>query len=395
MSNYITTKIIPTSKQENPLSESSTSVELSLNKTDIKDFSLETQQALTKALDNLSHGDFQQRWDVAKILPKLGVIAINPLQEILLDQSEDLEIRWFALKILGEFQAVEVIFTLVRLLETTEEEELITLASSTFAKQGKPAIKALSNFLRSPSHKFLATKALAQIRSVEIVEPLLSIVTDEDVKVRVTAIEALSNFEDSRITAVLIDALKDPSSEVRKEAVISLGLKAQSHPDLDLTSSLGELLHDLNLEVCKQAAIALSRMKTPLATSMLFEVLKATTTPIPLQMAIIRCLAWMETDLSLEYLHQALFLVTKNPIIEIITVLGRVNSENLRSQAVTILLDFYYSTPLLVKDPLISQSLAYAWGQLGDRRTKKALMEMQKTDNEILKAHANAALKAI
>lgn len=378
MPKQLLTKVISSSETENQSS-----------------FYLETNEALQQAFDSLFSGDFQQRWDVAKILPQFGAIAIKPLQKILLDENEELEIRWFALKILGEFQDVEIILTLVNLLETTEEEELISLASHTFAKQGKQAIEALSNFLMSSSHKFLATKALAQIPSIQVIEPLLSVVTDEDIDVRVMAIQALSNFSDSRITHVLIKALKDNSSRVRKEAVMSLALRAKSHPDLPITSLIAELLYDVNLEVCQKTAIALSRINTSLVTLKLFEVLKTSTTPLPLQITIIRCLGWIETSESLEYLNQALFLVNKTAIIEIITVLGLIKSENLRFQAVKILVNFYESSPLLVKDSLISKSLAYAWGQLGDSRSKKALIEIQKINNKIVKIHANAALKAI
>ena len=379
----------------NRISESIKENQFLVAQQDMQNVFLDSEEALKQALENLYNGDFQQRWDIAKILPKLGKIAIKPLQEILLDEQENLEIRWFALKILGEFQEVEVILTLVKLLETTEEEELISLASNTFAKQGKPAIKFLTNLLKLPSHKLVAAKALAQIRNQEVVEPLLSIVKDEDIRVRLIAIEALTNFQDAKITDVLIEALNDYSSKVRKEAVMSLGLRAKFDPNLDFTSSLGELLSDISLDVCQQTAIALSRVKTPAATSMLFEALKNYNTPIPLQITIIRCLGWIESQQSLEYLNQALFFLDKTSIIEIITILGRVNQDNLKSQAVEILLNFYYSSHPLVEDNLILKNLAYAWRQLGDYRAKKPLREMQKIKDNMIKTHVNSALNAI
>src|SRR3712207_8445144 len=51
------------------------------------------EQVLNLALDVLDAGDFQERWEVAKVFPKLGAIAIAPLLEILEDEDADLELR--------------------------------------------------------------------------------------------------------------------------------------------------------------------------------------------------------------------------------------------------------------------------------------------------------------
>jgi hypothetical protein len=103
----------------------------------------------------------------------------------------------------------------------------------------------------------------------------------------------------------------------------------------------------------------------------------------------------METPKSLEYLEQALLLVDEASIIEIITVLGRIKPENLRYQVVEILLDFYHSEHSSLKNSKINESLAYAWSQLGDNRTKNALIELQKSADSLVIIHANAALKLI
>lgn len=356
---------------------------------------LETNEILEKILNSLFNGDFQQRWEVVKILPKFGAIAIKPLEEILLDETEEVEIRWFCLKTLGEFQDIDIVLILTKLLETTEEEELITLASNILAKQGKQAIETLSNLLNSSSYKLLAIKALAQIPSREVIEPLLLMVTDNDIEIRVTALAALSSFSDLSITQVLIKALKDNSSQVRLEAVTNLGLRAKYNPNLPITSLIAELLYDINLEVCQKAAIALSRIKSKTSAKALWEVLKSSNTPVMLKTTIIKALAWMETPKSLEYLEQALLLVEEALIIEIITVLGRIKPEKLRYQAVEILLNFYHSEHPSLTNSKIKESLAYAWSQLGDNRTKNPLMELQKSQDSLVIIHANAALKLI
>jgi HEAT repeat protein len=85
------------------------------------------EQVLNLALDVLYAGDFQERWEVAKVFPKLGAIAIAPLIEILEDEEADLELRWFAARILGGFNDPTVITTLVELLKTSEDEDLAAM----------------------------------------------------------------------------------------------------------------------------------------------------------------------------------------------------------------------------------------------------------------------------
>ncbi|HEY9797962.1 MAG TPA: HEAT repeat domain-containing protein, partial [Leptolyngbyaceae cyanobacterium] len=237
-----------------------------LNDTDL-------EQVLNLALDVLEAGDFQERWDVAKLFPKLGAIAIAPLIEILQDDEAELELRWFAGRILGEFNHPTVITTLVDLLKTAEDEELSTMAAAALASLGDSAVEALTGLLADPESRLLATTSLSQIRRPEIIAPLLSVVNDPQVSVRSTAIEALSSFHDSRVPPVLLNALDDPAATVRKEAVIGLSLRSDLGEELDLLNRLKPLLYDFNREVCQQAAIALGRLGTDEAADALFEVI--------------------------------------------------------------------------------------------------------------------------
>ena len=100
----------------------------------------ELEQAVAIAIQILRVGDFQARWDIAKIFPKIGKPAVVPLLEILSDEKAELEIRWFALRILGEFNEPQIVISLVKLLEETEEEELARASAQTLAKIGQPAV---------------------------------------------------------------------------------------------------------------------------------------------------------------------------------------------------------------------------------------------------------------
>jgi len=357
-----------------------------LNDTDL-------EQVLNLALDVLEAGDFQERWDVAKLFPKLGAIAIAPLIEILQDDEAELELRWFAGRILGEFNHPTVITTLVDLLKTAEDEELSTMAAAALASLGDSAVEALTGLLADPESRLLATTSLSQIRRPEIIAPLLSVVNDPQVSVRSTAIEALSSFHDSRVPPVLLNALDDPAATVRKEAVIGLSLRSDLGEELDLLNRLKPLLYDFNREVCQQAAIALGRLGTDEAADALFEVIKSPATPVPLTDDFIRALGWVGTAKSLDYLQQALAHVSVECVVEIVRVLGRLEKPALKTKAAQILIDFLNSEHPARQVATVKQAVAQAWGELGEVAAIDGLIGLLADPVDSVRLHAIAALK--
>lgn len=357
-----------------------------LNDTDL-------EQVLNLALDVLNAGDFQERWDVAKVFPKLGQKAIAPLIEILADDDADLELRWFTARILGEFNHPSVITTLVDLLQTSEDEDLAAMAAEALTNLGNSAVDALASLLADPESRLLATTALSQIRRSEIIAPLLSVVQDSDVAVRSTAIEALSSFHDSRIPPILLDALDDHAAVVRKEAVIGLGLRSDLWQELDLFNRLKPLLYDFNREVCQQAAIALGRSQTDEAADALFEVLSSPATPVPLQIDFVRALGWVRTAKTLGYLQQALAGASVDCALEIVRVLGRFEEPILKTQAAQVLIDFLNSEHPVAKEVTVKQALSQALGQLEADNAIDALMGLLADAEDSVRLHAVAALK--
>ncbi|HEY9872860.1 MAG TPA: HEAT repeat domain-containing protein [Candidatus Obscuribacterales bacterium] len=353
------------------------------------------EQVLSLALNVLDNGDFQQRWDVAKLFTKLGDRAIAPLIEILEDEDADLELRWFAGRILGEFNHPSVVTSLVEMLRTSEDEELVEMATTTLANLGSSAIDALTALLTDSESRLLAVRSLSQIRHSYTVTPLLSVVNDELLQVRVAAIEALSSFHDSRIGPVLIEALNDLAAPVRKEAAIALGLRTDLREELDLVNRLKPLLYDFNLEVCTAAAIALGRMGTNEAAAALFEVLKSPATPIPLQVALVRALSWMGTADALEYLRPALTMTQVEVCLEIVTLLGRMEKPDLRPKAAQILIDFLSSGQPTAHHTSVKQSLALALGQLANTGAIDELIQMLADSDASVRLHAIAALKKL
>ena len=350
-------------------------------------------QVLNLALDVLYAGDFQERWEVAKVFPKLGAIAIAPLIEILEDEEADLELRWFAARILGGFNDPTVITTLVELLKTSEDEDLAAMAASTLSSLGDSAVEALASLLSNLESRLLATTALSQIRRPEIIAPLLGVVDDPQVAVRSTAIEALSSFHDPRIPPVLLGALNDRVAAVRKEAVIGLGLRSDLWKELDLLNRLKPLLYDFNGEVCQQAAIALGRSGTEEAADALFDALKSPATPVPLQIELIRALGWVRTAKTLDYLQQILAGGSVECVLEIVRGLGRLEEPILKTKASQILIDFLNSNHPAARIATVKQAIAQTWGQLGEISAIKALVELLADPVASVRLHAIAALK--
>ena len=354
-----------------------------------------TSPTLDLALEVLECGDFQERWEVAKLLPAFGKEAIAPLTEILEDEDDDLDRKWFAGRILGELDCPEAIAALVNLLRTSNDEDLAAIAASALANLGQPAIGALTELLERPESRFPATRALAQIRSCDTIEPLLLVVRDPDRQVRATAIEALGSFGDPRLLSVLIAALKDPAALVRKEAAIALGSRSPSTPEVNRLTHLQPLLDDVDLEVCQQAAIAISKLRTNEAANALFNVLSSPHTPIPLQVSLIQSLGWMATPSSLQYLQQSLPVVSEASVLEIVRVLGRIELATLHSLASDILLDWFKSNPLQLENSAIKQAFAHACGQLGISEASEVLLQLKEDANSGVKWHAIAALKRL
>ncbi|MEG4496246.1 HEAT repeat domain-containing protein [Microcoleus sp. F10-C6] len=364
------------------------------------------EQAVSLAIQALEWGDFQDRWEIAKVLPNLGNGAIAPLIAVLEDEDADTESRWFAARILGKFvkrsypvgNRPEVIQALVELVKNSDEE-LSQIAAETLGNLGPTAIESLATLLQQQDSRQFATAALAQIRRTETIPPLLSVVGDSQVAVRAHAIEALSSFHDSRIPPVLIAALKDPATAVRKEAVRALGARAYLDAELDLVNLLKPLLSDIRLEVCQQAAIAIGRVKTDAAAAALFELLRSPTTPVELQIETVRALSWMETAAALEYLQQTLIAELKNtnsPICqEIVTVLGRVEKPELKAKVAEIMLDLLESNHPAVQSAAIKQSLALGLGQLGDIRALDVLIQLLADADNSIRLHCTAALKQL
>ena len=367
---------------------------------------IDLPQIIDLALKILIGGDFQARWDAAKVFPRLGQIAIAPLMAILQDERADSELRWFAGRILGEFEDPEAVRALIQLLETDEDEELSIMAADALAHIGSSAIKGLESLLAEPSSRLLAVRSLARIRRRETIDPLLSVVGDADPSVRAAAIEALANFDEPQILPALVAALEDLATAVRREATIGLGLWAVRSsplpPELDIVELLEERLWDFNLEICQQAALALSRLQTLGAAAALARVLQSPVTPVPLQLSVLRSLGWMGTKEALDYLRGAMLdspgLVSDSEALpEAIRVLGRIENKDLRPKATEILIGLLQleEPPAAMRLAKTKQEIALALGYLGSQEAIDPLINMLADANTAVRLHTIYALQRL
>ncbi len=348
---------------------------------------------LELALAILEMGDFQQRWDVAKVLTQLGSKAIPSLIAILKDEDAEDELRWFAARILGELQHPDAIHALVELFQASQDEELQAIAATALGQMGTVAIPVLTQMLSCDHTRLLAVRSLAYIRTSDTITPLLTVVEDSQAAVRTAAIEALSSFHDQRVPPILLTSLDDVAPAVRRVAIQGLGYRPDLCAELDLVTRLQAKLYDLNIEVCCTAAVALARMGGDAAVKQLFTVLVSPHTPIPLQLEIIRALIWVETLSGLECLQQALNHTTSETLWqEIVTVLGRVQKPELTTAATAILLNLLSSPHPATKINSVKSAIALSLGHLGCLQATPLLTQMLDDTDEFVRLHAIAAL---
>jgi HEAT repeat protein len=375
--------------------------------------STDTEQSLKTvinlAIAVLEKGDFATRWDVAKLFPRWGEAAIAPLLEILENDYLDTEYRWFVARILANFSPATVIPALTKLMQETTDEELQVISSQSLANLGKEAIDTLSDLLTNTETRLFATEALGQIHSPLTIAPLLTVIDDPNPHIRQRAIASLINYPDPRIPPILIKAVEDLSSMVRKEAVIGISLNIQSLSTIvDLPALLKPLLGDINLEVGCQTINCFGKIATTEAIQILYELLPISYVPEQLKLEVIRTLGQIPTTTALQYLEKALYLYQDDHdnldpnnttdylfVKEIIHSFGQVNLPNLQAIATDILLRFVQSDHPALLQPEIRQSLVLTWGYLGDNRTIDYLILFLADENARVKLHCLAALQKL
>ncbi len=363
---------------------------------------------LDLALTVLEAGSFHDRWDVAKILSNFGADAVDALIDLLND--EDSELQWFIVRILGSFDHPGVVDALIEVLKTTDQEELSAMAVSVLstisADRHSEVIAKLSALLKNDSTRLLAVQTLGQIRRSQTVPLLLQVVNDADSQVRSIAIEALSSFHSPEITSVLAAAVQDLAVPVRCSAAAGLGFRhPQDCEHVDRVASLRPLLLDLNLDVCRQSAIALGRIGTQDAIAALSDVLQSPHTPEPLAVELVRALSWSNSLQGLTALQSALMQSTlaQSAKLEILHCLGRPDRADLKPYATEILLQALREPSEFLESaaarqalpPAFAKQIALSLGQLGDSKALIPLINLLSDPDVGVRLHVISALKSL
>ncbi|HIK43347.1 MAG TPA: HEAT repeat domain-containing protein [Leptolyngbyaceae cyanobacterium M65_K2018_010] len=351
--------------------------------------------SLSTLLTTLEMGDFQDRWEVAKVLPSYGEIALPSLLALLQADDEDWELRWFVTRILGEMAGPGVVEGLIAVLLQGTDSDLAETAALALGNCGEAAVTVLTPLLSHPTHKKLAVKALAQIRHPAALTPLLTVAQDEEDAVRLTVIEALGQFHGERVIPVLLTALQDSAAPVRRAAAIALGGSMATLPLETLEQELVPRLMDDALAVAEAVAITLGRSQTAVATASLERLLQAPQTPVPLKVVAAHCLGRQESDLALTALTQAWAGATDAVQLAIIAALERLG-ETHRKPTVQATFQAWLAA-LIGQNHAIGQkqAIALALGRLQTRSAIPLLQRLGQDAEESVQLHAAAALRMV
>lgn len=350
-------------------------------------------QILNGLLQALEWGDFQVRWDVSKLLPKLGNVAIDPLlnrlNETLNDTTDfDEELQWFVVRTLGAWEDDGVMLALLEVLKSGNSD-VQSMAATVLAQYGDRCLSVLKPMLQTgleAESSLWAVRILANIRSVETVEMLLKLAVNPDTEVCCTAIAALGNFQDNRIAGVLIQSLKSPVARIREAAAEAIAFCQTLSYDRRI-EVLTPLLWDLNSSVCIRSATSLGRLGDR-ATESLLRALKSEPLPDTLAIELVRSLLRLESVEALIGLFKA--SQTRSLVrTELLRALGRVRK--LKDLAVAYLIELIQQN-LTVNDRKLAVT---ALGNLAHPDAIDGLVDQFTTVDSSLRFHILQALQQI
>ncbi len=369
---------------------------------------LPESEILNALLQALEWGDFQVRWDVSKILPKLGTIAIEPLIDLL--REDDEELQWFVVRALGAWENDQVMQALLTLLKSGSPE-VQSMAATVLAQYGDRVLALLKEAPQPPNlgeqeipkppelgvgggspeptlSKLWSARILANIRTIDTIEILLVLAVDDDPEVCCTAIEALMSFQDDRIADILIQSLQSIHSSIRKTAAEAIGFCQSLSLDQRI-ELLTPLLLDFNASVCTKTAASLGRLGEG-ATVSLLTTLNSSPLPIALETELVRSLLRIANPIALAGLFERAQQST-SVRHELLRSLGRIQGLDLKPICVNYLTDLM-QTSLTVSDRKLAVT---ALGHLEQPSAIDCLVAQLITPDATLRLHILQALQQI
>jgi HEAT repeat protein len=355
---------------------------------------------ILSVIESFVTGDFQERWTLAKMLADMGESVLPPLIQQLMVAEDDLELQWFGAKVLGHIPHPESVIYLVRLLETSEDEEMQAIAAEMLAGFGQQAIAILQPYLEQSSTREIALRALHQIDHPDVASLLLPLTSQGDISQQILVLEILERYVTLDLLPVWFTALGSPAASVRCAAITFLSFQAEHCTAAELVEKILPALRDQDAEVVRQAARALGRLGTPEAAIALVSHCRGVHVDLSLLRDCVQALGWMDTPEAVVGLSQfCADWVTQVPLPEkllreAIAALGRVQHTENHPIALERLLMLLDSEALTGFEQLRSE-VAIALGQLGEREAVPSLIEHLSSTYDALHWHVMAALKRL
>jgi len=349
--------------------------------------------ALAAALERLQTDDFAHRWEAAKVIQRYGEIAIAPLLTLLQENDDD-DLCWFIIRALGDSAHPQAIRALMQLLQSTDAEDVRQAAAVALAQHPDTVLPLLEPLLMDERGRSHAILILAQLHHPQAIPLLLPLATDPNPKVRTLAIEALSYSHNPNVLPILKQGLTDPIAAIRRATVVGLGAWPEERYPWEMVALITPLLHDLNLDVRRQAILTLGRLGHEAAIAPLNDALRSPHTPDSLRPDLARSLSWIEHPQALQCLQQTLQITENlNLAQEIVAILGRLTTSSLHPLASQILLEALQSDNPLLNTPDVRRAIAHSLGQLHQPEALNRLMMMLLDSDRSVQLHTLNALK--
>lgn len=197
--------------------------------------------------------------------------SLGPILDLLLDKSKPINLRVMCAKAIANFKNTDAVTPLLYCLNDKDEPYQVRLAcADALGKVGdKYAVAPLINIVQDEDEKSVyvresAAVALGMLGDLRALDPLLSILESKKgfidkftfLKERVIEVIGKFNFSSERVFKALKHALTDESAQIRIHAIEAL-MDSEDSRAYDL---IKEMLEDLDDEVKKNALIALYNM---------------------------------------------------------------------------------------------------------------------------------------
>jgi hypothetical protein len=139
--------------------------------------------------------------------------------------ADDIYVQLAALRSLADRGAVKYIDQVIEKLHTTRKTNALMLADI-LGRFGEPALPSLTRLMQSNASvdvRVASIMAVDHIGSLDVVDPLLSILNDPVPEIRAQTVRTLGRLGDTRVGDMLTRCLDDADHHVRLQAAQALG----------------------------------------------------------------------------------------------------------------------------------------------------------------------------